>query len=105
MQHVTGMSSDVPTADASHLTGSVIMTTTVETILMSKDVVSVKVILRLVRDLQVTASHLTHIVISKCKTAPTLYRKRLKTQLFCYSPHYSIKKWSFFENALQTKGI
>lgn len=45
------MSSDVPTADASHLTGSVIMTTIVETILMSKDVVCVKVILRLLTDL------------------------------------------------------
>lgn len=40
IQHVTRMSSDVPTADASHLTGSVIMTTTVETILMSKDVLT-----------------------------------------------------------------
>lgn len=45
------MSSDVPTADASHLTGSVIMTTIVETILMRKDVVCVKVILRLLTDL------------------------------------------------------
>ena len=45
------MSSDVPTADASHLTGSVIMTTIVETILMSKGVVGVEIILRLVTDL------------------------------------------------------
>jgi len=42
MEHVTKTSSGAPTADASHLTGSAIMTTTVATILMSKDVVSVK---------------------------------------------------------------
>lgn len=40
LEHVTQMSSDVPTADASHLTGSVIMTTIVETILMSKGVLT-----------------------------------------------------------------
>lgn len=69
------MSSDVPTADASHLTGSVIMTTIVETILMSKGVVGVEIILRLVTDLifgpwkktQTWSIHTTKIQLISCK--------------------------------------
>lgn len=80
MEHVTRMSSDAPTADASHLTGSVIMTTTVATILMSKDVLTARALHRS-SDVIMVDVYLDHGNVTMMMTVKTILMRKTAVML------------------------